>query len=134
MKVVDDGIVALYSGVSAPAVAMRALLNGIWRAEDPDRPKAPFLRYNEIMGGTTRVFGGGQLENMTYQLSIFEDSADATKSQAIWAALIALYDDAVLTVSGYDHIAMLRDSHGGPTREGGYYHTWGRWQILTDES
>jgi hypothetical protein len=133
MKVVDDAIVALYEGASAEAVALRAITNGIWRAEDPDRPNVPFIRYSEISADTSRIFSGDQMEDTTYQLSIFSESHDATEIESIWAAMIALFDDAGLTVSGYDHIAMLRDSHGGPEVDAGQYHYWARYQILTDE-
>ncbi len=113
MEVLFKAITTLYKGDSAPAVTLRAsLTNGLHFYVAPQGTNMPYAVYFLVSTVPERNFVE-RFENSLLQFNIFSSRGLSTNSAdeivGIYDDLISLFDEALLTITGYTSLYMLRE-------------------------
>lgn len=105
-------IMNLYKG--AGGVTLRAAnTGGLWLQEAKDDVTPPYSVCSWIASTTEHEMGGEAYEIATIQFDVFSEAADGgTEALDIADKLMDLYNNASLSISGHNHLAMLRDGTG----------------------
>lgn len=69
----------------------------------------PYAVYTMIVGLSDWTFTESTEETLM-QFSIFSESRSATEVTEAFTKMMTLFDDAILTVVGYDHVYMHREA------------------------
>ena len=115
IKAIRDGIYAKFVADSDLKTALGGdSARRLYKEKAPQNVDSPYAIYQYIVGSPDPTFTSDG-EIMTFQFSIFNKSdsplGTATIDDVI-KKLLALYDDAALTISGYTSIAMTRGISG----------------------
>ena len=103
----------LYDAGGAAGTAMRAAnTGGLWLNEAKDDVTPPYTAFSWI-ASTAEDYMGGNYEIASIQFDVFSEADDGgMEALGIADKLMALYNDAVLTITNHTHIAMIRDGTG----------------------
>jgi len=109
-------LTALYSRFTAtsgsPAThnsLYTALSGHLYNTVAPQKATLPYGVFLLVSGVPEWTFTEN-MENCLIQFSLFDDSTSASNICDAYDALTALYDDCQLTISGYSHLYMQRQS------------------------
>ena len=94
---------------------------------DQERAVCPYAVYYMITGLADWTFSE-DIETFTVQISVYDDSNSVTTIKDVETYLYALWDDAILSVSGYDFVRMHRQITQGPIRD----QQMGVWALHVD--
>ena|SRR5210317_739071 len=94
---------------------------------DQERATCPYAIYLQVTDLSDWTFSE-DIETITMQISVCDDQNSPTRIKTIEGYLYALFDDAILSVSGYDFVRMHRQMTQGPYRDDAY----GTWQFNVD--
>lgn len=102
-------ITGIYSKfTAAPANTFYTAMGGrLYHAEAPQGATFPYTVVFAVSSEHEWTFTD-TMEEVLIQFSIFTNESSATNAGAHWAKLIALYDDASLTIAGYSRVSMIR--------------------------
>ena len=104
MKVLFDGIYTLFSG-SALATS---LTNRMYFVTGRQGGAYPYCVYGPISNVNDLTFTE-TAENTVIQFDLFDDGNDPTNILAYFEQLKTIYDNATITVSGFNHIMFYRE-------------------------
>lgn len=103
-------ITGIYSKfIAAPANDFYTALSGrLYHAEAPQSTTFPYAVVFTVSHEHDWTFED-TFEDVLIQFSIFTQERSAANAGIFWGYLTTLYDDAVITISGYSQIYMIRD-------------------------
>jgi len=106
-------IKVLYDAGGAAGAALRAAnTGGQWLNEAKDDVTPPYSVVSWI-GSANEDYMGGTIEVGTIQFDVFSREDDGgIEAVNIADLLMALYDDSTLTITDYQHLAMIREGTG----------------------
>lgn len=81
----------------------------IYLDEAPEGVVFPYVVFFIVTGSPNDTFKN-KLDDVLIQFSLFSTSKGATEITTMYNNLIAILDDAVLTISGFTHIWMIRQN------------------------
>lgn len=138
MNAVDQ---ALYTALSG-ATALTALLAGgtadpsVFQFLAPEGQDPPYVVYFKQAGTPRHTFRGVAFENQLYTIKAVTLGPSAAAAGTIAAAIDAALVDQALTVSGYAHMYLRRDSDIDypETDPGGqrYHHRGALYRVMVD--
>ncbi len=118
MKVLFDAIMTKYNASTA---LKTACTGGLHRGDVPPKARFPFAVMHHLDGRPKDTFKE-YIENYTIQFSVFDKNTSDDNVDAIFSALIAVFDYCALTISGYTHVIMRRVlSNSFPNEEEGIW-------------
>jgi len=102
-------ITGIYSKfIAAPANNLYTALGGrLYHAEAPQSVTYPYATVFVVSSEHDWTFTD-TFEEVLVQFSIFTQERSAANAGTYWKYLIALYDDASISVTGYSQIDMIR--------------------------
>ncbi len=104
----------LYDAGGAVGAALRAAnTGGQWLNEAKDDVTPPYITVSWIASSTEHEMGSEAYEIATIQFDVFSEADDGgTEALDIADKLMALYNNATLTITDHNHLAMLRNGTG----------------------
>jgi hypothetical protein len=99
-------LTGIYNRYSGNATLKAALPGGLYLEMTPQSAALPFGTYQAISARPEYWLGGRRFEVVRIDFDIYADTG--AKRMTAYGALIALYDDARPTVTGYSSIIMER--------------------------
>lgn len=109
MNVLYTGIFSKMGTSGAPTAFYTAIGGRLYHIKAPQlNATFPYAVYDLITGVDDLDFSD-ENEIFTIQFDIFSQNNSASEAGTILAALKGLYDDCVLTVTGWRHLSMKRD-------------------------
>lgn len=117
MKPLADAIWSEWDG-DAP---LKAAMPALFFTEAPPEQAMPYGVFWRVDGMPDRTFTSTSDET-TIQFDVYVNEWDATTVFAIEPLLVAVYDEAALTVAGHTFIVMLHELTEGPVREDECWH------------
>ena len=122
MQALMNGIYSKFTS-STGAGSLHADLSGQLRPYEAEQDDTfPYGVYYLISNVPAWTFDH-DFEEYIIQFNIFDDDSSATDINTAYSALIALFDDTTLTVTGYTHVYMKREL-SMLTREGEERGVW----------
>jgi hypothetical protein len=119
---------ALYNKFNADTDFKNAVDGQFYPSEvDQERAVCPYAVYYLVTGVADWTFSEN-VEVFTVQISVYDDSNSVTTIKDVEAKLYALWDDAILSVSGYNFVRMHRQMTQGPVRD----RQMGTWALHVD--
>lgn len=97
MKELATAIKARYD--AAAGAALRALVKGLWPYEAPQGTVPPYITYSSPALGTDLVMPLATHDIVNTTFSIWSNSDSPLEAETIRDALIALFDNQILTLS-----------------------------------
>jgi len=104
----DALLAAIYGKISGSALSSD-VGGRVYLDEAPAGCEFPYVVFFIVSGVPDNVFNKYG-ESVTIQFSLFSDSAGAAEITDMFNDLTAIYDDAQLTVTGYNMIIMERQN------------------------
>ena len=104
----DALLAAIYGKISGSALSSD-VGGRVYLDEAPAGCEFPYVVFFIVSGVPDNVFNKYG-ESVTIQFSLFSDSAGAAEITDMFNDLTAIYDDAQLTVTGYNMIVMERQN------------------------
>ena len=104
MNALKTAIYAVYAAGGAFATNT----TGLYYEEAPQGVAEPYCVYSIITGVPEYYFDSETLEDVTVQFDIISKNTSSTEAGSLYANLKTMFDDATLTVSGYDHLLLSR--------------------------
>jgi len=105
MKNLTAAIVALYNTSNDFSAAIGTkFYNGF----APASTEYPYAVFEYPPSEPDMLFGGTIIEDVTWQLKIYSNDTNPEAILTLYEKAIALFDDAILTISGQTHLSMLR--------------------------
>jgi hypothetical protein len=127
------GDTALNNLLAAPAAGYS---KAIYHQLAPSNAPHPFVIFQKQAGNPTETFGDPDaLETDVWLVKAVDKNTSADPAEAIQARLIALLNDAVLSISGHDLKYLRRESDVEfPELEDGvrYVHAGALFRLITD--
>ena len=114
---------AIWTKFNAGSDFKTAISGRLYNNEAPQNPTFPYATYHLIDNNPEFEMGSVTNEDFSVQFSIFDDDSSAGDIGDLFENLKSLFDDAVLSVSGYNNIEFERDTTIGPVRDK-VYKTW----------
>jgi hypothetical protein len=120
IEAICDAIESRYAGAEASAVALRALSNGLVLVKAPPRLTEPFVVYEVSQDGEFVHELAPRISYGMFNVRFFSVSADEERSEvsSIHSAVMALFDNATMSMTGNVCLSMLRTSEVVTTRDG----------------
>ena len=106
MKALSQAIYGKLSGS-----ALFADIGGrMYKGEAPVDAEFPYVVYF-LVSNMPEYPGGKTIEKVLLQFSLFSSASGSTEIEDMLTHLRALYDDVVLTITGYTSIYFIRGNH-----------------------
>jgi hypothetical protein len=120
IEAICDAIESRYAGAEASAVALRALSNGLALVKAPLRLTEPFVVYEVVQDGEFVHELAPRIAFGNFIVRFYSISADEERPEvsALHAAVMALFDNAAMSMTGNVCLSMLRTSEVVTTRDG----------------
>ena len=108
MNVLKTGIYNKYNG----SVSFKGAITGLFYSEAPQGTLFPYVVYHIITGTPNNTYSE-KAENVVVEFLICSDDNSSNEIDTIYGYLDNLYNDCILTVSGYNSIYVTRESFDG---------------------
>jgi hypothetical protein len=82
----------------------------LYKGEAPQEAEFPYVVYF-IVSDVPEYPGGKTIEQVLLQFSLFSSASGSTEIEGMLTHLRTLYDDVVLTITGYTSIFFIRGNH-----------------------
>lgn len=82
----------------------------LFKGQAPDGAEFPYAVYFTV-SDVPEYPGGKTIEQILLQFDLFSSASGSTEIEDMLTHLRALYDDVVLTISGYTSIYFIRGNH-----------------------
>jgi hypothetical protein len=107
VKALTTAIMTKYTGS-----ALAALLTGLYKAQAPQATAYPYGVFLVVSSVPEKTFTES-FEDVLLQFSLFSSSASSSEIEDAYLALIALFDECALTITGSTLVWMKRQQTTG---------------------
>ena len=108
MNVLKTGIYNKYN----TSVDFKGAITGLYYSEAPQGTAFPYVVYHIITGNPNNTYTE-KAEHIVIDFLICSDDDSSNEIDTIYDYLDTLYNDSILTVTGYNCIFVTRDSFDG---------------------
>ena len=105
---------ALQTKFDASALALQ--VNGLWAYQAPQNCPLPLLTYTLVSDTPDYAWGSHPMEEAVLLINIWQadtiddDTSGLERVSALYELLKTTFDDCVLTIAGYTHLRMARET------------------------
>lgn len=107
MKQLFNGIYAIYNAGGDFATNT----TGLYLFEAPQGTAYPYATYKLVSGSVEHFFDGLEVEEPLVQFDIYDEDTDSSTIGGIYDDLKTMFDDALISVTGYGRVLFSRTSH-----------------------